>query len=181
MYVSKLRLSHIHTPVSLLGRKVELSVHRDLTARWPHYYSEPAVRRRVVLCSQYSSPPALVDDVHEWRGCGVGSSFPWNPPPPALAAATHIYTHTLTSSWEIGGLCFLSGCPQPQTPGASRLVGILSSHSTDAPLPTDEKENKTWGRHCCSSSAIVSHIVFAISLLRPRPLLFFSFFCPGDR
>ena len=107
--------------------------------------------------------------------CVVGCRFPWTPPPPLLHTHTHTHTHrlihTLTSSREIGGLCFLSGCPRQQTPGASRLVGIWSSHSTENPLPADEKENKTWGRHCSSSSAAVSHIFFAISLLRPRPLL----------
>lgn len=94
---------------------------------------------------------------------------------------THTHAHTLTSSWEICGLCFLSGCPQPGTPGAPRLVGIWSSRSMDAPLPTDERENKTWERHRSSSSAIVSHISFAVSLLHPRSFPFFSFFCPGGR
>lgn len=56
----------------------------------------------MLLCSQYSSPPAQVDDVHEWEGCGVSSSFswkPWKPPPPS----THQHCYTRTSSWEIGG------------------------------------------------------------------------------
>lgn len=95
MYVPTRRLScthtHTHTPVSLSGRKVEFSVHGDLTALWPHYYSEPAVRRRVLLRSQYSSPPALVDDVHGWGGCCAGSSFPWTASPTTV---THTHTHT---------------------------------------------------------------------------------------
>lgn len=40
--------------------------------------------------------------------------------PSSTATATQ---HIRTSSWEIGGLCFLSGCPQPQTPGGLCLRG----------------------------------------------------------
>lgn len=79
---------------------------------------------------------------------------------PLLLSHHHHCTHT--SSWEIGRLCFLSGCPRPQTRGAFRLVGIWSSLSKDTSLfPPHQKENKTRGWH--SSSAILSHIVFASS------------------
>lgn len=126
---------------------------RDLIALWPHYYSEPAVRRRAVLHSQCSSPPAW-DDVHEWGI--VWQQLPLNstPPPPPL----HIYTHTLTSSWEIGGLCFLSGCPQRQTSGASCLVGIWSSHSPSLQMRRKTRPEEDTAAHPLLSSPIFSFL-----------------------
>lgn len=88
------------------------------------------------------------------------ASSPISPYPPLPPATLH--AHFLSGDSR---LCFLSGCPRPQTRGASRSVGIWSSLSKVASLfSTHEKENKTWGWHYGSSSVILSHIVFAACL-----------------
>lgn len=89
------------------------------------------------------------------RVLGWAASSPISPPPPLPPPTLH--AHFLLGDSR---LCFLSGCPRPQTRGASRLVGIWSPLFKDTSLfPPHKKENKTWGWH--SSSAIFSHIIFA--------------------
>lgn len=83
-----------------------------------------------------------------------------------------IYTDTLTSFWKISGLCLVSECPQPETLGASHLVGIWSSPSTDAPSLQMRRKTRPEENTLSSSSAMVSNIFFAISLLHhPSPFL----------
>lgn len=114
-------------------------------------------------CVPRTAHPLQERDVHGCECVCVG----WVPP----------NTHTYTSSWEIGGLCFLSGCPLQQTPGASCLVGIWSSHSTDAPSLQIRRKTRP-EEDSVAHLLLLSPIFFpTVPLLCLRPLLFFTFFC----
>lgn len=81
----------------------------------------------------------------------------------ATATTTHQYCYARTSSWEIGGLCFLSGCPQPRIPRASHYVGIWSSRSKDAPFL--HMRRKTRPEEDTAAHPLLSFPIF--SLLSP--------------
>lgn len=105
--------------------------------------------------------PVQLKEMMRMNGRVVG----WAASSPITPLPSHHHHCMHTSSWEIVGSAYCQGVL------GHRPVGHLTwwessppAPKIQPPLPTHEKENKTWGWHCDSSSAVLSHITFAISL-----------------
>lgn len=174
-----LRHTQRHTHI-LLGSKLELSVHRPYSTVTLLLFRTSGEKTSSALFPVQLTPTASKWCARVEGACG-GQQLPLNS---SIPFHRHCYTHTYTlPHGRYGASAFCQGVLSHRPLGPLSLGGnlVFSLHLHRHPLPTDEKENRTWGGHCSSSFAVVSHIFFAISVLRLHALLYFSFFCLSDQ